>query len=298
MKKGGVIAYGAIVAILIIGSFVTLYVTKTGPVSASIATKEGTLISFENRNILLLKSLDLGVKFISQRAAYELGKTGGVSSPVPVFWTETYPQIDDLKKELEEKISEMLPSLDIVDRIEIEWGDTNVTIESFSSKDFKVVGEKKLSVYDETTSSRTNIEHDINSVIKSSYFRLLEVGREILENVAYSSLLNDEVLLESTLNNDFKDEYLRFTITPTILSDETDILDIVIRKYYCPDDFSCFAPLTSEETGITYEGEDILFDYFKLHFRVGAEQTGFTIPTFDFQLLISPGSGDKKVLCI
>jgi len=299
MKKGGVLAYGAIIAILVIGSFVSMYITKTGPVSATIATKEGNLISFENRNVLLLKSFDLGIKFISQRATYDLGKTGGLSHES--FWTISYPKFDVLKDELLGRIKDNLPQSYKEGDIELTWGEAEITIEDYDvfpcgpleiSSCFFLRGERFFSIYDDSIKTRTSDDYEINSEIPSSYFKLLYVGRQVLENDNYNSELNDTNKLWSKLQSDFSG--LSFKIETTLVEDDVDVIDIYITDFHCHTDFSCLVPLKPGEEGIA---EDVLYDYLTLHFKVEAEQTEFSPVDFDFFIGVDPDSGERKIMC-
>ena len=232
--KGQALGYGAILVILVIGAAIMIYVTQTGESEQTIATGEGRLITFENYNALLLRTFDQGIEFISQRAAYDLGKNGGLYRS-GAFWSFYFPTIKNLETELEDAIENNLPSsvMKDIDK-EVDWSKGDINVIGYdeapcgllieNSVCFFVNGTKKLSVYDKSTDSRASFDHRIYSQIQSSYFKLLDAGREIIENPAYNSKLIDPIGLglETDLETDFPD------------------LDFTINTHYDPLSCNCF----------------------------------------------------------
>jgi hypothetical protein len=299
IKKGSAVAYGGIFMIIILLSFFAIYIVSTGDVKRGIVTAEGRLISFVNDFELLTRTFNESIKFIASRAAYDLGKTAGLEHKQ--YWSSDYPKMDDLKNNLIEKIKDNLPVSYEEEEIKVTWGEANIDISNQDaylcdsledSKCFFVQGTKYISVYDKSTDSIISLNFPINSKILSSYFKLLYIGREILENPKYNSLLNDVNRLSNILHSDFPG--IDFTITAIILEDDIDDVDIIIKDYHCPADFHCLAPLKSEEPKGTWFSEDIPYDYISLHFKTKVEQTAFTDPDFDFSLTVSDGDGDDK----
>jgi hypothetical protein len=229
--KAMAIVYGGILAMLIIASFAITYVVASGGLKRSIVSSEGKMVTFENEVELLLKNFDQGVEFISARSAYEIGKKGGFYSSSEVPWSYYYPLLDVLEKNLDDKIKDNLPSAKLVgsptaasvtsmnititgNRV-ITWGDADINTDGCqplsSSRCFSVKGSKNISVTDEATASMIYVDRKIDSAISSSYFKLLWVGRQILEDPIYNSSLNDINNLKTLLETDFPD--LDFKIT-------------------------------------------------------------------------------------
>jgi len=289
--KGLALAFGSILGILIITSVVILYITATGEVKRGIVTAEGKIISFVNEAEIFTKTFDQSIEFISQRAAYDLGKTGGFYDGNGL-WDYFYPRLDILEKNLEKSIKNNLPSQDIVGRRIVKWYETDVDTSSIgfleSSKGFSVEGNKTFYIYDESIETRvSHSPFEMESSITSSYYRLLYVGRQILENEKYNSTLHDIGNLTNLLENDFGD--LDFEITAS-----EDIVDINIEDNTCMlfyNEYYCLAPLNPEEDGATINGEQIPYDYLKLNFNINATQTALTPLTPDFSLEVVPPSG-------
>lgn len=292
--KGSAIAYGGILVILIITSFVFIHMASAPPIRRGIVTVEGKLISFVNEAELLIKTFDQSIEFISQRSAYDLGKLGGLERKV--FWNYFYPKTDVLERELGERIKNNLPSEDMRNGRIIEWGEADINVIKYdeapcgsmkNSVCFFVNGSKYFSVYDRSIESRISLDHEIYSHVGSSYFKLLWVGRQILEEEKYNSTLNDIGNLWNILEADFPD--LDFTITVS-----EDIVEITIEDSTCMlfyNDFYCLAPLKPGEEGIMIGGKQIPYDYLKLKFKVNETQTAFTPPRFDFDIEVEPDSG-------
>jgi hypothetical protein len=71
------------------------------------------------------------------------------------------------------------------------------------SKNFLVKGNKSFSIYDKSIDSTAYASNVFNSNASSSYFKLIYVGRKIVEDPSYSSLLNDMTALKNKLQTDF-----------------------------------------------------------------------------------------------
>jgi len=135
--KGTILGYGGILIVLLLTSFAIIWVTATGPASAVIATKEGNLISFRNKAELLMKSLEQNIEFVAQRAAYNLGKTGGIRGSSVSYWNADYPKFNDLQLELEREIEINLPQNDIKNDVEIKWMGSYISVYPY----WKLVGD-------------------------------------------------------------------------------------------------------------------------------------------------------------
>jgi len=217
--KGAVIGYGMILGILLVTSFVAIYITRTGDVRREIVTTEGKIISFINEAELLVKTFNQSIEFVSQRAAYDLGKNSGFDNEV-FIWNYFYPRLDTLGRDLDKKIEDTLPSQDIItgDRI-VDWGTGEISAQPTgfieSSESFSVVGNKSFYVHDKSIETKVSWDpFRIRSFISSSYFKLLYVGRQILENETYNTTLHDIGNLSNLLERDYPD--LDFNITTAI----------------------------------------------------------------------------------
>jgi len=291
--KAIAIVYGGILAMLIIASFAIIYITSTGEVKRGIVSSEGKLITFVNEVELILKGFDQSIEFISSRAAYELGKNGGFYNYPQVTWNYYYPKLSFLEKMLEDKISDELPVSEIVGERTINWGEGEIDVTYCdpldNSRCFNVDGSKEFSIYDRTLASTISENHKFDSKVASSYFKLLYVGRQILEDIDYNSTLNDVNKLKNLLEADFPD--LDFD-----MSVDGDIIDITIEDICYPPDTYCLAPLNPGETGIIdiYTSKETLYDYNKLNFKINESQTGFTPLISDFEIILRPSSGSIK----
>ena len=293
MRKGSALAYSGILAMLLMATFVFIYMAYKDPITASIISSEGKLISFVNNAELLLKTFDTSVEFISQRAAYELGRNGGMEDAV--YWSKDYPTMSVLERELEKTIIDNLPNSAEAGTFQtlIKDGDVDVSYSSecgpiFSSECFFVDGEVYISFYDNDTISRIILDpHEFDLKIPSNYFKLLNAGRKIFED--YSDLLGDRNLLTNTLNGDPQFGNLHFS---SILVG-SDIVELTIEERCYPPETYCIAPLRTIETN-DFDAS-IPYDYVKLVITYNAEQTGFTEPDYIFSLYVNPFRG--RLVC-
>ncbi|MEM3609830.1 MAG: hypothetical protein QW076_02905, partial [Candidatus Anstonellales archaeon] len=278
MKGGSALGYGGLLAILLISSFTIIYITGGyEPVKRNIISIESRIISFGNNVNLLIKTFNVSIDFISQRAAYDLGKTGGIKGSEIAMWNDSYPTIEILKEQLENKIIENLPQGSTKNGRIINWGDASIVVSDYdttcgpieNSKCFLVSGNKSFSIYDSSIDTRVSIAHKINHIIDSSYFKLLVIGRKILEEPKYNSLLslNDFNGLENLLKSDYNAYGLDFKIR-----NFGTYIDVLIISNDClsKNEYYCIAPLKPGENGIVdpVSGKQIPYDYLKLNFRI------------------------------
>jgi hypothetical protein len=298
--KASALAYGGILLILIISSITIVYIIGgVEPVSRSVITTEGKLLYFGNEVNIFIKMFDQSIEFISQRAAYDLGENGGFKDEV--FWDTSYPKMDDLKKSLEARIGDNLPSSNIKDVLEVDWGEGAVNVLKYnedpcvSSQCFFVDGYKHMTLYDETTMSKSSLNpHEFNMEISSNYFKLLNAGLAITSDSNFYNSLDDYVALLNALytakaNGDSRFKDLDFEATS---SGDVVYITIVEECYPRSQDTYCLAPLKNGETGIKdSSGSMIPYDYYKLKLKYQKAQTGHTTPTFDFSLMDYPQKG-------
>lgn len=271
--KASVIAYGGILIMLIITSLVTVYIIGGAePVRRNIVTQEGSLISFVNNANIFEKSFDQSVEFISQRAAYDLGGIGGMEGTEIAVWNETYPTINALENQLENRIGKNLPKGTIENGETIVLGDASINVSNYndavcgpieSSKCFLVKGNKSFSFYDKSIDSRISENHPINSLINSSYFKLLTAGRKMVSAANYENIWWDATQLQTLLKADFgpdmkislaKDgNYIKFSVW--------EECDLDTKTY-------CIAPTKPGEATILHNGNQIQYDYVNLSFKV------------------------------
>ncbi len=302
--KGSALAYGGVLLMLVMLSLFIAYITSVSDVRRDVVTIEGKLLSFANYVHLLLKTFDQSVEFISQRAAYDLGKTGGLEREV--YWDSFYPKIDVLERSLEKVIKNRLPSENIKDSKTITFGEGSVDVIKYdefpcgpieSSKCFFVNGTKDIIIYDKSIETRVSLNpHKFYSQINSNYFKLLNAGRAIMEDPQFNQYLNDVGALLNELYNakaagDPRFQGLDFSATVS-----GDVVEMTIVENCYPPETYCLAPLKPEETGIIdpTTGEEIPYDYFKLKFKFQAEQTGNTPINFDFDIQVNPETDSIK----
>jgi hypothetical protein len=289
--KGSMLGYGAILAILVVGSFVIIFITGAETEKAVLSSREGQLISFGNYGHFLVKMLDQSVYFISQRSAYDLGKTGGIEGSEVAIWYEDYPTIEELTENLEEGIKDNLPSTDIRNGKRVTWGDSEIDITTDSDY-FSVVGTKKLFIIDDATESLIDFDYEFDKTIDSSYFRLLVAGRAIMEDHAFNQYLSNYGDLFNAIytSNDPRFAGLTF-IPPDSPLGEGDIIEITIVDYCYPSGTYCLAPLKFGETGFN---PSIPYDYVRLKFRYKEGQTGFTDI---FNIFLDSYGGEVEIVC-
>lgn len=262
--KGSILGYGGILVLLILTSAVIIWITATGPASTVIATKEGNIISFRNDVELLTKNLEQGIEFISQKSAYTLAKNGGNAEGSQIYWTSLYPRIDVLERNLEDKIKDsLLPSEYIKNNREVNWEESIIDVNYnlcgpiSLSKCFFVDGNRYLNIYDKNIDSGISINQSINSSIDSSYFKLLNAGRAIMEDSQFNQYLNDSVALLNALyvakaGGDLRFSNLDFS---AYVKNETDgdVVTFFIAEYCYPPNDYCLAPLAPYDNAITEE---------------------------------------------
>jgi hypothetical protein len=274
--KGSAIGYGGILAMLIITTFVFMYITAKPPIERYVITSEGALMNFANEAEMLIKTFDTSVEFISQRSAYELGLTGGLENEK--HWTKDYPDITTLEEELEKAIENNLPASNIKGNMKITFSDGDIdttyscgSIES--SRCFLVDGSIFMNFYDNATKSVITLNsHEFDATIASNYFRLLKASRSIMEESEFNSFLENGDL--TTLSNAFKADS-RFANLRLDISVSGRVVEFTIYDRSClsGNDYYCIAPLKAWETGIINpkDGKQIAYDYVKLKFNVDIE---------------------------
>jgi len=235
----------------------------------------GLTISLSNHLEFWRKSLDESMQIISKRAAYDLGKNGGIEGKEIAVWNKTYPSITVLKDRLERKIKDNIPKGSIEDGRRVEWRNDNVSVSGYNtvcgpikdSKCFLIDGYKEFSIYDKTLDSNTFLNYTINSSINSSYFKLLNAGRAILENNTYVSLLvSDRLLLEQTMK-------IIYGVDASILinGQNPDYLDVTLSDDSCIalNEFYCIVPAKPPEPSLViWNGATIPYDYLYLHYQI------------------------------
>ena len=284
-KKGSAIGYAGIFAMLIVTTFVFIYISGGEDVDATITSSDGMLISFNNEVELFLKSFNTGVEFIAQRAAYDLGMNGGMDRSA--YWNEGYPSLDVLKGEVEKRINENMPALSTDESIEVTMGDAEITAAYTSecgpiedSECFFVNGKVYMNFYDNKTLSSITLDpYEFTVKIPSNYFKLLNAGRSMFEETQFKDALGDHGLLRSRLNSAYPDLHFYTEVV------EGNIIKVTIEEVCYPPGLYCIAPLKAGEEGFD---EAIPYDNVKLVLNYNKEQTGFTDPGFDFTLYVTP----------
>ena len=237
--KGSATAFGGILAVLLIAAFCVGYIIGQGNVSGGIAIIEGNSIAFANKAFFLMKNFNQSIEFLSQRTAYELGLKGGLSQET--LWTPEAPTTDQVKEALEEEILKRFPN----DFGRVTWSDSYLEITPCENLNcFNVSGYVIFIIYNADLDSRIKVNNSFDQTIQSSYFKLLSVAREIVDNGDY----------------ELKQSYgLKTEISENIIT-ITD--DTCLPEYYC------LAPLKSTEDRVNINGEDVLYDYLKLKFKI------------------------------
>jgi len=204
--KGQAWAYFGLAILLILVSVHLLGLANGATIERTVVTAEGQIVSFENYVEILIRTFNQGVEFISQRAAYDMLKDGVGYA----YWTITEPQMDDLKKALENRIKDNLPSGDhLYNDRKVSWGNSVINVDKDSapcsppenSECFFVNGEKHLSVFDDKINSRISLDNKINSKISSNYFKLLNAGIAIMQDPQFNTHFDNAVDLINAINS-------------------------------------------------------------------------------------------------
>ena len=266
----GQIGYGGIFLILVAATAIVLYIVKGAePVNSDIVTVEGRLIAFENYVNMLLNSFDHSADFIFQRAAYDLGRTGGLESQA--YWTSTYPKMDVLEQNLVSAMSKKLPSGTMDSVRKVVWGNQLLNVfpcdPPEDSSCFFVKGTKNITVYEKTAEAGTTTSHEFDRKIDSNYFKLLNAGRAVMEDPQLSTHLSDAGALVNALNADPRFNDLDFDVMVS-----GNVVKVTIEEY-CPNKIYCTSPLN---IGETEEISGVPYDYNKLIFKYQMTQTGNT----------------------
>jgi hypothetical protein len=253
--KGIALAWGSILAVLLVASFVIVGVVGKGTFSQTIIVKSGAIISFVNNAEMIMRTFNASIIPISQRAAYDLGKIGGSDKEI---WTDK-PSLDELKYNLKSKISENLPSDVSSDGRVLIWLESNLTIIPCepleSSKCFIVKGWKKFSFYDSIYDTTLIVNNSFDQTVPSSYFKLAYVARQIVDKGEYITKSTQQLYSEYRLQFSKSLDNGVYTIT---ITDNTCL----------PNNFYCLAPLKAEENKKNINGQLIPFDYLSLTFKV------------------------------
>jgi cysteine-rich repeat protein len=301
--KAIALGYGGILIIFLVTTITVMYIIGASePVNRTIVTVEGKLMSFENNVNNFIKSYDQSITFISQRAAYDLGKTGGLRSES--YWTETYPTMDLLESELEETIKQRMPYQKTEDKLEVAFGGKEINVLNYDSATcndqihgsicFYINGEQSMSLYDRSVDSTVMLEpYEFKPQISSNYFKLLTAGRAAMEE--FSSYLGNpgglvDQLYSAGLAGDSRFSDLDFDWL--VASDQKTVEITIVER--CASGMHCVSPLKSGEAGELNDD----YDYNKLIFKYQKDQTGSqTSPAFGFSLGLSPSTGSSTVIC-
>jgi hypothetical protein len=304
--KASAIGYGGILVLLIVTSLTIMYIIGAGePVNRTIVTVEGAMMSFESNVNNFIKSYDQGIIFISQKAAYDLGKTGGMRSEV--VWTSTYPTMSDFENELEETIKERMPSLNTQDSLEITFGDKSVNVNSYDelpcntgggSKCFNVTGKQIITLYKRTVDSTVRLNpYKFNPNVSSNYFKLLEAGRAIM-GPDFSDVLQNKGDLTNrfyALKGSGDVRFANLDIEAAPIASDPNTISVTIYEHctYTVDSY-CLSPLSPGESG---DLSGIPYDYNKLIFKYQMEQTGNTPLTSNYALGLTSNAGTTSGSC-
>ncbi|MFH1474107.1 MAG: hypothetical protein ABIE55_04445 [Candidatus Aenigmatarchaeota archaeon] len=293
--KGQVWAYAFVGITLILTSLFLLRLNMGYNVERNIVTVEGKLLSFSNQAELLLKSFDQSLYFISQRAAFELGKTGGLE--YEDFWTPDYPKIQTLEDELVRRIKRNMPKSYEKGSISVNFDEAEIDVNDHASTQFFVRGSRYISFYDEGIDARISVDHKIDSIIDSNYFKLLNAGRAIMEDSHFEDILSNPGALVNELYNLKGSGDPRFVGLDfnRIANIDENIVEITIVGYCPHSDAYCLAPLKPGEPSSI--NALIPYEYVELRFKYKKEITGDDELEFDFGLTVDPGSVTFKVVC-
>jgi len=146
-----------------------------------------------------------------------------------------------------------------------------------TSKSFILKGNKNFSISDESIDSTIFANHNFNLNISSSYFKLLFIGRKILEDNSYYSLLvTDRPQLENKLKNDFN--------IFSIITLSGDYIEVSLTDNSCLPEYYCLAPLTSNEPKLRLpSGKVIPYNFLSLNFKVYYPGLGGFIEVYAYE---------------
>jgi hypothetical protein len=281
--KASVIAYGGILTLLILTTFVFISVTAADPQERNVVSQEGKMIAFVNEAELVAKSYNQSLEFIFQRAAYDMGRKGGMENSL--LWSKVYPSIEDLRSDLEKRIILNLPSRTIEGDNKISFGQRVAEISDYDSsacsnnanpKCFLVTGNESISIYNGDLQSRVEINPQKFLVKTSSnYFRLLEAGLALMQEATFNQHLGNAKDLRDAFYAAKSGGDGRFSGMDLEYKVSGSIVQITLVERCRLSDSYCLSPLNPGEIG---ELTDILYNYNKLIFKYSATQTGTPCP--------------------
>jgi uncharacterized protein YegL len=280
--------FGIFLIVVLIAAVQIIGALSNNPLEVGIMRKEGKAISISNHVEFWRKALEESVPIIAKRATYELGLRGGLEEYGFTIWSTTYPEIEDLEKGLEEKIKKNLPISEIKNDMVITWNEGIVNITRYdespcgpieNSKCFLINGSKTLHLQDKDINLELSVDLNITSVVNSSYFKLLRIGRLLFENPDYVLNYGDPATLENILENDFPGLDFRVVSTPD------GFLDVTIEDRSCPPGDYCLVPLKPGEGGIInpLTAKPTPYDYLKLRVMI---TPCHKYPYFDVELVL------------
>jgi hypothetical protein len=293
--------------ILVVVSIVLLaFVGSIGSdFEVSSVQRGGLAMSVDNHVQFWTKAFDSSIEFIAKRAAYDLGKIGGLyDNKEPGVWDVNQPTFDDLKANLAGMIYKRAPYGTIKYDKTLSWdqGTININYQSTdcgpveTSKCFYVEGLKDFYVSEDLIKSNFTFKpYTFNVKTSSNYIRLISSGRSLFDDPA----LNNLMLVSKnmvTLKTAFSAKFSGLTLETKVLPDNLVEFTISDKSCIWTHDYYCMAPLKYGETWTLYaqNGLPLPFDYLKLKFRVNIENPTDVIPqkvTYTFN--VKPASAGQ-----
>ena len=154
----GSIAWGGIIAVMFIASFLVIHMVNTGNTERTIVVNTGKVITFANKAFSFMKTFNSSLQFNAMRSAYDLELKGGFDKTEIKIWTNSEPAIDELKQELIKKIRRNIPD----DFEEITWGSNKIEIIPGDSE-FTITGYQIFILYDGVR--YINVNNSFNQII-------------------------------------------------------------------------------------------------------------------------------------
>lgn len=191
--KGAVLGWGSILVIMFIGTAAVIWVNTTTDVYKKVTDKAGDVIGVASTAELVRKMLDPSMNLAAQRATWELGQSGGIEGKP--MWSTQQPSMGKLTEALRVKIMERMPKGNYkVNIADLQYGDGDISIGGWGSKPcgpaniskcFRITGFQSYSITDVDTDTWDRVDHKLDVIVNSSYFRLLYAGRMLFENESW-----------------------------------------------------------------------------------------------------------------
>jgi len=180
-KKGLSMAWGSILAMSLIATFVVIYMTQAEPVQTASVINSGKIIAFANDVQIYKKMIPESIPHTAGYSVYKSAKSGGGFGT----WGLLEPSIDQIKTNLQEQINIDFPEKIRDNDLTISLKDGDFIIDSFTDNSIKLKSEKTIVLANSALASFSSSKINLDTELKTTYFKLMNIGRGIVESQDY-----------------------------------------------------------------------------------------------------------------